>query len=104
VSCQPDIGLWNQSGFHRQTILSVLIALSALRSVSRSESSAAAPLDFIGIERTGVSAGDPSLNVSSQLLELHVVEMFFSLPSGALPLLGFMSYVKGGAINEVMPL
>lgn len=38
---------------------------------------AGTPLNFIDVERAGISARDPSLNVVSQLLELYVVEAFF---------------------------
>jgi hypothetical protein len=65
--------------------------------------SAGAPLDFIGVKRAGVSAGDPSLNGISQLLELHVVEAFFLFHLSQCLVL-FMPDVKAGGLNEFMPL
>jgi hypothetical protein len=39
--------------------------------------SAATPLDFIDVECAGVSAGDPRLNVLSQLIELDIESVLF---------------------------
>jgi hypothetical protein len=42
-----------------------------------SKTRAAAPLDLVGIECAGVTAGDAGLNIFSQLIELHLVEAVF---------------------------
>lgn len=65
--------------------------------------SAGTPLDLMDVERAGVSAGDPGLNVSSQLFELQVVEVVF-LFHLARCLALFMANVKAGELNEFMPL
>lgn len=56
---------------------------------------AGTPLNFIDVERAGISTGDPSLNVRTQLLDVGKAFFLFHLARCRVPFMGH---------GEIMPL